>query len=692
MTIAKDFAAKAFVAFVAAAMMISLFAPAAKAQTAEELQTQINDLMAQIATLQAQVGQGGTSASGVCPYTWTRDLNMGATGADVMKLQQFLNANADTRVSVSGAGSVGAETEYYGALTGAAVAKFQVMYRAEILTPLGMVNPSTYFGPSTRAKANSVCVTAPVIDPVDPGTPTPTPIGELEGGAGSINDVNYISKLSNEEVGEAVEDAIGELEGGAGSINDVNYISKLSNEEVGEAVEDAEVAGLEIEADSGSDIELTAVNLNFSKGTAGSNFDKYAEEVSVWVDGEEVARVDADEFTKSNNYDKTVSLDAGGIIRAGEIGDLVVKVSGISNLDSTDATDTWTLEFESVRFRDAQGASVTDTSTGVINDAAGRTFSFESFATAADLELKITSGDDSINDAHVIVVDDTNDTDGVELFSFNLEAEGDSDIVIDGLPINFTSVGAGVGEIINTAEIWADGELIGSESVSTTTATTREIVFDNLDWTISAGDKVAIVIKVDVNDTDGGFGEGATLAAVFGETETDDTDFDAVDSEGNDLADGDKTGSASGDAQLFYTIAPEVEVLSTTISPIDNGTAAAESALAKTQLKITARGGTLYLNGDNETTEAKRFFKTAVYGSGTSASTTASTTTYTINAGTNDVTYSGADNEYYTLDEGESMTITVESIVTQATVTTTAVLAGVKAEAIQFGTASTETM
>ena len=657
MTIAKDFAAKAFVAFVAAAMMISLFAPAAKAQTAEELQTQINDLMAQIATLQAQVGQGGTSASGVCPYTWTRDLNMGATGADVMKLQQFLNANADTRVSASGAGSVGAETEYYGALTGAAVAKFQVMYRAEILTPLGMVNPSTYFGPSTRAKANSVCVTAPVIDPVDPGTPTPTPIGELEGGAGSINDVNYISKLSNEEVGEAVEDA--------------------------------EVAGLEIEADSGSDIELTAVNLNFSKGTAGSNFDKYAEEVSVWVDGEEVARVDADEFTKSNNYDKTVSLDAGGIIRAGEIGDLVVKVSGISNLDSTDATDTWTLEFESVRFRDAQGASVTDTSTGVINDAAGRTFSFESFATAADLELKITSGDDSINDAHVIVVDDTNDTDGVELFSFNLEAEGDSDIVIDGLPINFTSVGAGVGEIINTAEIWADGELIGSESVSTTTATTREIVFDNLDWTISAGDKVAIVIKVDVNDTDGGFGEGATLAAVFGETETDDTDFDAVDSEGNDLADGDKTGSASGDAQLFYTIAPEVEVLSTTISPIDNGTAAAESALAKTQLKITARGGTLYLNGDNETTEANRFFKTAVYGSGTSASTTASTTTYTINAGTNDVTNSGANDEYYTLDEGESMTITVESIVTQATVTSTAVLAGVKAEAIQFGTAAT---
>jgi len=657
MTIVKDFAAKAFVAFVAAAMMISLFAPAAKAQTAEELQTMINNLLAQIATLQAQIGQGGQSvASGVCPFTWTRDLNMGSTGADVMKLQQFLNANADTRVSASGVGSVGAETEYYGPATAAAVSKFQVMYRAEILTPLGLVNPSTFFGPSTRAKANAVCAVAPVepVQPTEPTEPTPTPVGELEGGAGSISDATYISKLSNEEVGEDTEDV--------------------------------EVAGLEIEADAGSDIELTAVNLNFSKGTAGSNFDKYASEVSVWVNGKEVARVDADEFTKSNGYDKTISLDNGGIIRADEVGELVVAVSGISNLDSTDATDTWTLEFESVRFRDAQGASVTDSTVGDINDNAGQTFSFESFATASDLELKITSDNDSINDAHVIVVDATNDTDNVELFSFNIEIEGNSDVLIDEIPVNFTSVGAGVGEIINTAEIWVDGELVGSESVLSSTATTTEVDFNNLNWTIPAGEKVEVVVKVDVNDTDGAFTEGDTLSATFGETETDDSNFDVVDDNGDDLADADKTGSANSDAQLFYTIAPDVTVVSTSISPIDNGTAAAESALATIKLEVKAVGGTLYLNGDNETTEANRFFKTAIYGSGTSASTTASTTTYTINAGTNDVTNSGADNEYYTLDEGESMTITIEAIVSQSTVTTTAVLAGAKAEAIQFGT------
>src|SRR3989338_6400549 len=44
--------------------------------------------------------------------------------------------------------------------------------------------------------------------------------------------------------------------GGAGSINDADSVSGLNNEQVGEGAEDVEVAGLDLEADSGSDIEL----------------------------------------------------------------------------------------------------------------------------------------------------------------------------------------------------------------------------------------------------------------------------------------------------------------------------------------------------------------------------------------------------------------------------------------------------
>jgi len=472
------------------------------------------------------------------------------------------------------------------------------------------------------------------------------------------------------------------LEGGAGSISDVDAISKLSNEEVGEDEEDVEVAGVDLEAE-GSDIELTAVNLDFDQGTANRDFDKYATEVSIWFEGEEVARVDADEFDDDNNYSRTVALDSGAIIREDDRGELVVAVSGISNLDSNDESETWTVDIVNVRFRDAQAATVTEALTFT-----AETFSFEGFATASDLELKVTSGDDEINNTRVIMVDDSNDTDNVELFSFEIEVEGDSDVNIDDMSVDFTSTGAGVGEIINTAQLYVDGDLVGSESVSSTTATTRTITFDSLDWDINAGDTVEVVVQVDVNDTDGGFSDGATLMA---DVNPDDAAWDVEDEEGNDLEAGDKTGAASSDAHLFYAIAPEVEVVATSITANDNGDAPAESATAKVDVKLTARGGTIYLNGDDVSTTTTRFFTAAVYGSGTSvASTTATTIVYSVISGTNDVTNSGGAQEYYTLEENETMTIRVEAIIDQAVYTPTAVLAGLKASAIKFGTVATD--
>jgi peptidoglycan hydrolase-like protein with peptidoglycan-binding domain len=169
-TLTKDITAKFAVAAVAVAMIFAAFAPSAQAQTTEDLQQMINDLLAQVAQLQAQTGgtTGGGSASDVCPYTWTRDLTMGSEGADVMKLQQFLNDTPDLRVAPAGSpGSAGMETMYYGPATAAAVSKMQVMFRAEVLTPGGLVNPTGYFGSMSRAKANDLCVADATTDEVD---------------------------------------------------------------------------------------------------------------------------------------------------------------------------------------------------------------------------------------------------------------------------------------------------------------------------------------------------------------------------------------------------------------------------------------------------------------------------------------------------------------------------------------------
>lgn len=96
----------------------------------------------------------------VCPYEWSRSLGHGSVGFDVMNLQKFLNSDPDTKLAISGVGSSGFETQYYGPLTQNAVARFQQKYSAEILLPLGLTKPTGYFGPSTRLEANQQCLSA----------------------------------------------------------------------------------------------------------------------------------------------------------------------------------------------------------------------------------------------------------------------------------------------------------------------------------------------------------------------------------------------------------------------------------------------------------------------------------------------------------------------------------------------------
>ena len=634
----NSFASKAVVALVAFAMMFSLALPAAQAQTVSELQSQINTLLAQIASLQAQLGGGGsTSTSGVCPYTWTRSLSQGASGADVMKLQQFLNSDADTRVAATGIGSAGQETQYYGALTAAAVSKFQSKYFTDVLAPLGLVNPTGYFGQSSITKANMLCSTA-------------SSGGDSGSGSGSTGS--------------------GALEGGAGSIADADFMSKLTNEEVGEDEKDVEVAGLELEADDGSDIELTAVNLNFDQVSAGSDFDKYAEDVSVWLDGEELARVDADEFKDDDNFNKTISLGTGGIIRAGDTGELVVAVSGISNLDSSDATDTWNVSFPNVRFRDAQGATVTDNSTGDIGETDDDTttesdeveFSFESFAAASDTELKVSEADDDINDGRTIEVDDTNDTDNVAILSFYVEVEGTSDLFIDDLSVDFTSGTAGVGEIINATELVVDGEVIGSESVSSTTSTTRTITYDNLDWTVDAGDKVEVIVYVDVNDIDGGFAAGDTLIA---DVNPDDAAWDVEDENGDDVAATDKSGTAANDAHTFYAEGIGVTFVSKSATKtfVADETGENDQVTFEFVFDVTAFGADMFIDKDTIATSAPVTSTDGNSFSTTSLSTTGTTTISSVT--TADDTDSNDTSTQYIVDEGTTRRFTI-TIVSEA--------------------------
>lgn len=627
-------------------LAIALIAGAApvSAQTNAELTAQVNLLLAQVAALTAQLNAGASAS-----VTLTRNLTLGSTGPDVMWLQKFLNSHG-CPVALSGVGSVGMETSYFGAKTKAAVACWQAAHN---------ITPAVgYVGPITRGAINAavVVVTPPGTTP--PGTTPPV-----------VNPPAVV------------------LHGGAGSINDADFVGSLNNEEVGEDATDQKVAGLEIEADEGSDIELQAVRLVFTwvdnlNPDGSDDFEDYADEVSLWFEGKEVARLDGDEFNDDNDFSRTVSLDSGAVIRADEVGELVVAISGVGNIDSADIGQEWTVEFDTVRFRDAQNAIISETSVGDIGSQT-RSFTFESFASATDVELEVVESNDN-PDSQIVEADDSDDTTNVLLLAGELKNNGDSDVEVQELTITVTSAGtASTTEIASSFTLVVDGDDVQTVNSSecddgTCTSASEEYTFDDVDTTLGGGDSADFEIRADINEVDGTIvAEGDSLTV-----DVDAEDIVAEDESGEDLGNAELEGTISGNEQVFYTVFPEITVVGTpSISYVGDDTA---NATVSFVVDVQAVGGTIYLNGDDEATAAKEAFQASVLGG--NSSTTLSDLVYTV-SGDFDVTNNGADNEFYTITSGNTMRFTLTGTLTQGAGPSTP--AGAEIDEIQFGTDAT---
>ncbi len=89
-------------------------------------------------------------------FSFQRNLRLGESGTDIIELQKFLNRFPDTKISETGPGSPGNETDYFGPKTQQAVIKFQEKYRNEVLVPNGLFSGTGFVGPSTREKINKI--------------------------------------------------------------------------------------------------------------------------------------------------------------------------------------------------------------------------------------------------------------------------------------------------------------------------------------------------------------------------------------------------------------------------------------------------------------------------------------------------------------------------------------------------------
>ncbi len=487
------------------------------------------------------------------------------------------------------------------------------------------------------------------------------------------------------------------LNGTFGTISEMNQISSLNNEEIGSGQKNIQVAGFDAKTSKDGDVNVSSIKLTFdSTGNNAADSDRisdYLSNIYVWMGSTKIGSASTSDFTKDSTgvYSKTIQL-SGAVIKADKTEKFYISADAVSNLDSGDIdSDSWTVAINNIRYVDGSGVTTTEDSGGSLIPAAmdydtagdGVGISFVSFSTAADTELKINV--DSSLQAGIVTVNTTSDTKGVTLLKGTMKLEGTSNVWLDEVPFLFTTNATNVDAVTPTVYFTIDGTEY-SESMTSSAGTTEVITFNDLNKTLTAGKTYTFTVKADVNDIQvSEFDEGDYLSADLDSTRR--ALVIAENDQGDQLTDGtEMTGVASGTIQYFYSIAPTVEVVSASITPNDNGSSAATSATAKLKLKLTAKGGTVYLNGDDESTGAKELI-TLTYDGG-DATTSVSSYTYTT-SGTYTTTNGGADNEYYTLNDGDVMYVDITAVVARGAGGSTTILTGLKGTAVLFGTDST---
>jgi len=516
------------------------------------------------------------------------NLTVGSTGAAVTCLQQSLIA--------AGYSIPAGATGYFGSQTMAAVAAWQAA--------VGVAPAAGYFGPISRAAWNlsSGGGSTSTVPGCAPGAMFSSTTGQACTSTTTVPGCAP-GALFSSTTGQAcggTTTTTGPLAGTDGSISAFTELGSYDSEEVSEGDSGVKVLGADVEASNDGDISLSSVRVSFDPtGNTGSDdLDDYLESVSVWLGSTKVGEADVSDFTQDSNdlWVRTISLN-NAVVRADQIAKLYIAVDAVGNIDSGDISgDSWTVDIENVRFLD--GSGVTTTETGYDIDGMNVPIAFVSFASSADTELKVTTDSDS-PEAGIVIVDDSDTTNDVVLLKGSLELEGTSDGVIDEFPVTFTATTGGtangVDDIAGSVTLVIGGEEF-TETMTLTSALTGTITFDNLDFSIDAGDTVDFEVRADVQDLDGTiFAAGDTLLASVTSTNRD--YMDVENSQGDQLADsGEKSGTATGEAQEFRVNGIMLTFVSAS-TDITSGTSANDDlGTFVLRYKVTAVGDTVYVS------------------------------------------------------------------------------------------------
>jgi len=540
---ANTVASKLFVAFVAAAMLVTLATPA-KAATATELQAQIDALMAQISALTGSTDSGAGSAG----CTFTRSLTLGSEGSDVNCLQNYLTSTGHFNFS-------GGSTGYFGSVTASAVAAWQ---------GANGVSPAVgYFGPVSQAKYNALVASAPADDSDD-------------------------SDDSSDDSDDSASDLSGEA-----SLDDM-AIDAADDSTLEEGAEDAEIARVTFTFQDG-DAMITRMDVTLD-GVA--DVWDVLDEVALMVDGDEVARAsasDEDDYLDTTGSEGTLRFSGLDLV-AMEDEDLEVTIvaSTQGNIDTLDQ-GAYTVSVDNVRFVDADG--VTDTVSTPGEFATDVSFDIEEAGTDDEIIVKTATTD--VLGTTFELEDDTRSS-FETVFAFDLDTDDSvNDIELTTVVVTVETTGsttaATYNKLVDDAELVIDGVTIDDVVVTGGGTQTATLTFD-VDGavTIDAGDRVVAELNLRFKALNA-LDEGAT---VQGSVTT--GNADAIEAEGADDLDPATqiSGSATGDEHTLRTmgIIAEVGDLANNLTAPDGATN--DYATMSIELEVTAFNQDVYISTD----------------------------------------------------------------------------------------------
>lgn len=504
--------------------------------TAEELQAQITSLLSQIQALQAQLGtaQGSTSVP-----TITRDLTVGSTGDDVKSLQQFLNAQGYT-VAVSGVGSAGNETTYFGSLTQVALGKYQA---AKGISPT-----AGYFGAKTRAYLSSVAAAGTGTGTAGTGTGATTPTG-MSGSQGTMDVKLAVSPASGED---------------------------LYENETGQAI-----YGIDVKA-SDSEIYVSRIKLQFN--TAIYNI---LNKVSIYRDGSLLTEkvISSDAVTRITSANYTTQLTGfESKVDKGTTATFEIRVNALSSIDSGYTSFTVLAPVNAVRAVDGANINLDGPSTALNANTVNVK---QSGASAALLTIsKNASTPDEAN----VVADSTGKAEKVTLLVMNVKAEEDA-VKLTDLKTIISVTGPGTS---TTAYLYDGTTLVDSATVTAGTGVTS---FADFSWTVPKSTTKQLTVKADIT----GVTNAETIAtSSVSATDADDADTVAEGSDGIALADANKSASAIGNQVHLFKVAPMFTLTSALVTK-SSAVASVSSSTANVNIKfsVTAKGGDVTVTSTN---------------------------------------------------------------------------------------------